>query len=162
MTNDELRDAINSIIKCADGETSARIEQVIGYDWCWNLFSRAVLLAGTAPYDYVEVDFRDDNGPTGSIVIITSNSIVRIGFVNPVRDGGQWSHDLMAESIPRTAIRRATIEQVAGATRSDVAWPLSAQVVFDLDRTLGVQKHLTLTAWAERAVELALVAQSAW
>ncbi|MDO8383362.1 MAG: hypothetical protein Q7T17_10330 [Microbacterium sp.] len=159
MTENELRDAINSIIERALGETRARIEEHRGDDWLWGLFSRAVLLTGGATPLFASVDLRDDNGPVGSIVVVTESAVVRVKFDNPVRRGGEFDHDISAESVPRSAITGVSAGRVDGSFTRERDWPLRAAVQLQLDRELAGSPIVDLPirdrAHGTQALELA-------
>lgn len=138
MNNEDLRAAIHEIVNDAEPGTRAVIEAHYGREWLWDLFSRVALLKGVDEVLYSEVVLEDRNGPTGSIVVFTSRSIVRVAFDNPQRGGGnEWRLDVVAEAVPVSVVERVAVDMVGSSVQQSVEWPLRAQITVHLSREVA-------------------------
>lgn len=147
MTNDDLAEAINLIRNGLNDVTQAHVSQYIGSeDWLWNLFSRAVFLTGARAPLFSDAQLTESaEGPIGSIVVVTDVEIVRVKFDQPTRRGVEYVHEVViAESVPRRAVRSIGLDALQASASNTREWPLHVQITFTLDRGLAGEDTLTL------------------
>lgn len=147
MTNDDLAEAINLIRNGLNDVAQAHVSQYIGSeDWLWNLFSRAVLLTGGRAPLFSDAQLTESGeGPIGSIVVVTDVEIVRVKFDQPTRRGVDYFHEVViAESVPRRAVRSIGLDALQAPASNTREWPLHVQITLTLDRELAGEDTLKL------------------
>lgn len=104
--------------------------------WVTDLLSKIVALIGELAIEHVSGWVEDEGEVKGEIVVLTSRSLIRADFVRP-----RQTRHLTANvsGVPRSAVRRVSIESVApiqgrghrGPLQSDLSWSWTTVRRFD-------------------------------
>lgn len=146
MNTSEYRARAREIIETLDPNTSTWWLSALssrGGGAVREALEHVVLLLGEEPIDIADGVLDDDDGATGSLVVITATRLIRATFHSASID---TATTVIAESAPLASVRTVRADTTGTSADEDADWPARARITMVLDREVAGDTSVVVPA----------------